>query len=114
VPVQYWLRLASFVPVQYWTLSSIGLGSDSTPGMVMYDGFTSNGMTTGYATQINFVRDHASFEIALVDAESRRTVWIGNLDTRGAGVLFTGSKSTAKGLVKGLFREWKSSGMIHR
>lgn len=94
------------------TLGSIG--SKSTPGMVMYNESTYNGMTSGYATQVTYVRDHASFEIALVDAESRQTVWIGNLDTRGAGMLFVGSKSTAKGLVKGLIREWKSTGMIHR
>ena len=35
-------------------------------------------------------------------------------DTRGAGLLFTGQKSTASGLVKGLVREWKSAGHLPR
>ena len=87
-------------------------GSETTPGMVMYNATTVGGTTTGYATQMSVARDHAAFEIAIVDAESMRTVWKGDLATRGAGLLFVGSKSTAKGLVKGLLREWKSAGHV--
>ena len=87
-------------------------GSETTPGMVMFNSTTYGGTTTGYANQVSFSYDHASFEIAIVDAQSMDTVWIGELDTRGAGLLFTGSKSTAKGLVKGLIREWKSAGHL--
>ena len=89
-------------------------GNDTTPGMVMYNTSTVGGFTTGYATQTSIARDHASFEIAIVDAESMRTAWIGNLNTRGAGLLFTGAKSTAKALVKGLMREWKTSGHLQK
>lgn len=87
-------------------------GSEVTPGMVMYNASTVGGTTTGYATQMSVARDHASFEIALVDAESMRTAWVGSLSTRGAGLLFVGPKDTAKSLVKGLIKEWKSAGHI--
>lgn len=87
-------------------------GSGTTPGMIMYNATTFGGSTTGYASQISIARDHTSFEIAIVDAQSMRTVWIGELDTRGAGLLFVGNKSTAKGLVKGLLREWKTAGHL--
>lgn len=89
-------------------------GSDSTPGAVLYNASTVGGTTTGYATQVTFHRDKASFEIALVDVGTKDTVWIGELDTRGAGLLFTGSKSTAKGLVKGVIREWKKAGHLSK
>lgn len=75
---------------------------------------TVGGTTTGYATQVTVHRDKASFEIALVDVDTRDTVWIGQLDTRGAGLLFTGSKSTAKGLVKGVVKEWKKVGHLSK
>ena len=88
------------------------VGSDTSPGMVMYNATTVGGTTTGYATQVSVARDHAAFKIALVDAESMRTVWTGDLSTRGAGLLFVGPKSTAKGLAKGLIREWKSAGHV--
>lgn len=89
-------------------------GSQSTPGMIMYDATTYGGTTSGTITQVKFYSDNASFSIAIVDAESGDTVWIGELDTRGAGLLFTGQKSTANGLVKGLVREWKSAGHLPR
>ena len=69
---------------------------------------------TGYANQVTCVNDHASFEIAIVDAESMDTVCIGELNTRGAGLMFVGTKSTAKSLVKGLIKEWDSAGHPHR
>lgn len=87
-------------------------GSDSTPGAVLYNASTVGGTTTGYATQVTVHRDNASFEIALVDVDTKDTVWIGQLDTRGAGLLFTGSKSTAKGLVKGVVKEWRKVGHL--
>ena len=89
-------------------------GSETTPGAVLYNASTVGGTTTGYATQIQLHFDHASFEIALVDIATQDTVWIGSLDTRGAGLMFTGAKSTAKGLVKGLMREWRSAGHLQR
>jgi len=49
-----------------------------------------------------------------VDIDTKDTVWIGELDTRGAGLLFTGSKSTAKGLIKGLVKEWDRAGHLVR
>ena len=87
-------------------------GSETTPGAVLYNGSTVGGTTTGYATQVTYHSDHASFEIALVDIDSKDTVWIGELDTRGAGLMFVGSKSTAKGLTKGLVKEWKRVGHL--
>ena len=87
-------------------------GGETTPGMVMYNATTIGGTTTGYATQMSVARDHASFEIAVVDAKTKRTAWIGNLSTRGAGLLFVGPKDTAKSLVKGLIKEWKAAGHI--
>ena len=89
-------------------------GSETTPGAVLYNASTVGGTTTGYATQVTYHSDHASFEIALVDINTKDTVWIGELDTRGAGLLFTGSKSTAKGLVKGLVKEWDKAGHLVR
>lgn len=88
--------------------------SSRTPGMVMYDATTINGMTFGSATQVSFTRDQATFAIALVDAKTQDTVWMGELETRGSGTLFTGGKSTIKGLVKGLVKEWKSAGFLGR
>lgn len=88
-------------------------GSDATPGMVMYNQTTVGGTTTGYATQVSVARDHADFEIAIVDATSMRTVWIGSLSTRGAGLLFVGPKDTAKSLSKNLIKEWKRTGHLH-
>ena len=87
-------------------------GTKETPGMVLYNARTIGGVTTGHATQTTFVHDYADFEIAIVDTKSRRTVWIGGLSTRGSGLLFVGPKSTSKGLVKGLMREWKQAGHI--
>lgn len=87
-------------------------GSETTPGTVLYNGSTIGNTTTGYATQVTFRSDQTSFEIALVDVDSKDTVWIGDLDTRGAGLLFVGAKSTAKGLVKGLLKEWKKVGHL--
>ena len=87
-------------------------GGSITPAMVMYDATTINGSTYGNATVVSVFRDHADFEIALIDAESTQTVWKGRLGTRGSGMLFTGEKSTAKGLVKGLIKEWKSAGHL--
>ena len=87
-------------------------GSETTPGAVLYNGSTIGGTTTGYATQVTYHSDHASFEIALVDIDSKDTVWMGELDTRGAGLLFVGSKSTAKSLTKGLVKEWKRVGHL--
>ena len=52
-------------------------GTQESPGMIMYNGTTIGGTTTGYATQVSTVRDHVSFDIALVDAESHRTAWVG-------------------------------------
>lgn len=89
-------------------------GSETTPGAVLYNGSTVGGTTTGYATQMSYHSDHASFEIALVDIDTKDTVWIGELDTRGAGLLFTGSNSTAKGLAKGLVKEWDRAGHLLR
>ena len=89
-------------------------GTDETPGMIMYNATTTGNFTTGYATQISYVRDNASFEIALVDAESHRTAWIGELDTRGAGLMFVGAKSTAKSLVKGLVSELQNAGHLRK
>lgn len=94
------------------TLGSVG--SETTPGGVLYNGSTVGGTTTGYATQVTFHNDHASFEVALVDIDTKDTVWIGELDTRGAGLMFVGSKSTAKGLVKGLVKEWGKVGHLAR
>jgi hypothetical protein len=94
------------------TMGSIG--SESTPGAVLYNASTVGGTTSGYATQVTYHSDHASFEIALVDIDTKDTVWIGELDTRGAGLLFTGSKSTAKGLIKGLVKEWDRAGHLVR
>ena len=91
-----------------------GFESSSTAGMVFYNASTYGGMTTGTATQATFVRDSASFEMALIDVESHRKVWIGELDTRGAGLLFVGNKSTASGLVKALVRELKEKGHIRK
>lgn len=88
-------------------------GSDSTPGMVMYNQTTVGGTTTGYVTQTSVARDHVNFEIAIVDAASMRTVWLGNLSTRGAGLLFVGPKDTAKSLSKNLIKEWKRAGHLH-
>lgn len=88
-------------------------GSDATPGMVMYNQTTVGGTTTGYATQMSVARDHADFEIAIVDAATMRTVWVGNLSTRGAGLLFVGPKDTAKSLSKNLVKEWKRVGHLH-
>ncbi|MGI9199602.1 MAG: hypothetical protein ACR2QL_00985 [Woeseiaceae bacterium] len=88
-------------------------GSDSTPGMVMYNQTTVGGTTTGYVTQTSVARDHVDFEIAIVDATSMRTVWLGNLSTRGAGLLFVGPKDTAKSLSKNLIKEWKRAGHLH-
>ena len=85
-------------------------GTDETPGMIMYNATTTGNFTTGYATQISYVRDNASFEIALVDAESHRTAWIGELDTRGAGLMFVGAKS----LVKGLVSELQNAGHLRK
>ena len=119
-----------FIPTREWTEESMreiyerngidaGLlitlgtsGSETTPGGIFYNASTINGTTTGYASQATFHSDHANFEIALVDMDTKDTVWIGDLDTRGAGLLFTGSKSTAKGLVKGLLKEWKQAGHL--
>lgn len=119
-----------FIPTREWTeqamreiyeqngidaglLITLGTsGSKTTPGGVFYNASTVNGVTTGYASQATFHSDHANFEIALVDMDSKDTVWVGDLDTRGAGLLFTGSKSTAKGLAKGLFKEWKKAGHL--
>ena len=92
------------------TIGSVG--SETTPGGVMYNQTTVGGTTTGYATQISVARDHADFEIAIVDAESMRTVWIGSLSTRGAGLLFVGPKDTAKSLSKNLIKEWKRVGHL--
>jgi hypothetical protein len=95
----------------------ITIGSDRTeqsPGFIMFDSTTIGDHTYMNATHVSVVRDFTSFEISLVDAESRQTAWLGRLDTRGAGVLFVGNKSTAKGLVKGLFKEWKRSGIVKR
>lgn len=89
-------------------------GSQTTPGGVLFNSTTIGGTTTTQATQIQYFSDHASFEIALVDVATQDTVWIGDLDTRGAGLLFTGTKSTAKGLVKGLVRELQSAGHLPR
>ena len=89
-------------------------GSKTTPGGVLFNATTIGSTTTAQATQIQYFSDHASFEIALVDVATQDTVWIGDLDTRGAGMLFTGSKSTAKGLVKGLVRELQSAGHLPR
>ena len=87
-------------------------GSDESPGMIMYNATTTGSVTTGYATQVSVLRDHVSFDIALVDAESHRTAWIGELSTRGAGMLFVGPKSTAKGLAKGLLKELQRAGHV--
>ena len=81
-----------------------------TPGMVTFNSTTYGGTTTGRINQMKFIRDSASFQIAIVDTETANTVWIGELDTRGAGLLFVGNKSTAKGLVKHLTKEWKAAG----
>ncbi|HNP64945.1 MAG TPA: hypothetical protein PKH39_13495 [Woeseiaceae bacterium] len=89
-------------------------GSETTPGAVLFNASSVGGTTTGYATQVTFHSDHASFEIALVDIDTKDTIWIGELDTRGAGLLYTGSKSTAKGLVKGLIKEWDRAGHLVR
>jgi len=89
-------------------------GSKTTPGGVLFNATTIGSTTTAQATQIQYFSDHASFEIALVDVATQDTVWIGDLATRGAGLLFTGSKSTAKGLVKGLVRELQSAGHLPR
>ena len=89
-------------------------GSETTPGAVLYNASTVGGTTTGYATQVTYHSDHASFEIALVDINTKDIVRIGELDTRGAGLLFTGSKSTAKDLVKGLVKEWDKAGHLVR
>ncbi len=86
--------------------------SETTPGMMMYHTTTIGSTTTGHVNQFTFSRDATSFGIAIVDAQSRRTVWLGRLDTRGAGLLFIGNKSTAKGLVKGLLKEWKTAGHL--
>ncbi len=88
-------------------------GSDTTPGMVMYNATTTGATTTGFATQVTYAHDYASFEIAIVDTESMRTVWVGNLATRGSGLLFVGAKSTAKSLAKNLVREWKRVGHLN-
>ncbi len=87
-------------------------GSETTPGMVMYNQSTVGGTTTGYATQVSYSRDHTSFEIAVVEASSMRTAWIGSLSTRGSGLFFIGNKSTAKSLAKNLVREWKRTGHL--
>ena len=87
---------------------------DSTPVMTMFNATTTGAVTTGYAGPVTVVRDHASFEIALIDTGSRRTVWVGNLDTRGAGLLFVGTKDTAESLVAGLVREWRARGHLPR
>lgn len=89
-------------------------GSETTPGGVLYNASTVGGTSTGYATQVQYMRDHASFEIALVDVISQDTVWFGRLDTQGAGLLFVGEKNTAKALAKGLIKEWKSGGQLSR
>lgn len=93
------------------TIGSVG--SETTPGGVMYNQNTVGGTTTGYATQVTYARDHADFEIAIVDAASMRTVWIGSLSTRGAGLLFVGPKDTAKSLSKNLIKEWKRAGHLY-
>jgi len=93
----------------------ISIGKDEyseSAGMAMYNASTIGGTTTGYVTQTTIVRDQTSFNITIVDTESRKNVWIGELDTRGAGLLFVGNKSTAKSLAKGLVREWKSAGHL--
>ena len=92
------------------TIGSVG--SETTHGGVMYNQSTVGGTTTGYATQISVARDHADFQIAIVDAASMRTVWIGDLSTRGAGLLFVGPKDTAKSLSKNLIKEWKRVGHL--
>ena len=89
-------------------------GSKTTPGGVLFNATTIGGTTTATATQVQYFSDHASFEIALVDVDTQDTVWIGSLDTRGAGMLFTGQKSTAKSLAKGLVRELQSAGHLPR
>jgi len=89
-------------------------GSQTTPGGVLFNASTVGGTTTGQAVQVQYSSDHASFEIALVDVATEDTVWIGSLDTRGAGLMFTGLKSTAKGLVKGLVNELQSAGHLPR
>ena len=117
-PTRQWTEAASRAiyeqhDVDAGLIISLGsAGSTTTPGMVMYNATTVGGVTSGYATQTVFHYDNASFQIALVDADSKDTVWIGELDTRGAGLLFTGQKSTAKSLVKGLIKEWKSAGHL--
>jgi len=90
----------------------ITIGKDEyseTAGMAMYNATTIGNITTGYVSQPTFVRDQTTFSITIVDAESKRNVWIGELDTRGAGLLFVGNKSTAKGLAKGLVRELRDA-----
>lgn len=88
-------------------------GSGSTPGMMMFNASTSaSGFTTGTISQGTMLNDYASFSIALIDTESRRTAWVGELDTRAGGLLFVGSKKTAKSLVNGLLRELEEAGHL--
>ncbi len=119
-PTREWTEEASRAVYEQYGIDAglvITLGSsgaDSTAGGVLYNTSTVAGTTTGYATQVTIHRDNASFEISLVDIDTIETVWVGQLDTRGAGLLFTGAKSTAKGLVKGLVKEWKKVGHLSK
>jgi hypothetical protein len=94
---------------------AIAMGNTSyseSPGMVLYDATSFGGTTVGSAMIVRGVRDQTSFDIRLIDVGTERVAWLGQLDTRGHGTLFVGYKSTAKGLVKGLAKEWQAIGYL--
>lgn len=90
--------------------------SSSTPYQMLYNETTTTtshgSQSSGSATVMTIEKDVTEFEMTLMDIETSRTVWVGDLKTKGSGSFFVGSKSTASGLVKGLTKELEKAGHL--